>query len=364
MAIEDIVKSLNKEFGKQVLFSGSDERFKIKRIPTGSYAIDYITGGGIAEGRITEFYGNYSTGKSRLAIKIMAWIQKNRGKAVLYVNVEDTFDERYARRMGLDIQNLVVFRPEVGEDVVNFVYRCLKEDAFGCIVVDSLAALLPAAEANNDAEKDRMGLAGKLTSALMRKLNAGNTNGATIILINQVRDKIGVMWGKKETTPGGRAASFFASQRFELRRGETLKEGKGKDAVAVGRVIHVLLEKDKTGPNEQRSASFHYYFKKMGIDGEQELLDLGRVTGVLRVQRAIIQYAGQTYQGAEKFKEALRQNQDLKKKLWKQIMATREQDTDAGDKRKDKHAIPETGGHSKGAGKPRTGHKGKKHKGN
>jgi recombination protein RecA len=284
----EVVDALNKVFGKNTLRLASDNMFTIKRISTGSYTLDSILGGGVAQGRIIEFYGNYSTCKTLLALSIIKSIQKINKRLCLYINVEDTFDPIFAKKIGVDLDLLVIQHPQVGEDVVNFLYESLKSGAFGGIILDSIAALLPAAEANSVAEKQHMGLAGKLTSSMMRKAVSGNRSDTTLILINQIRDKVGVMFGKKETTPGGRAVSFFASQRIELRKGELVKEGKGKEAKTVGRVIHVHVEKDKTAPNEGKSTAFTFLFRKSRIDKTQEIINLGLDAGLVTLNRGTI----------------------------------------------------------------------------
>jgi recombination protein RecA len=314
-----VVAKLNKEFGSGVVRLGSDDYLKVDRIPTGSYVLDFITGGGIPRGRITEIYGQYSACKTYLAWQIVVQIQKMFTGVVLYVNLEDTFDSEHVQRIGVDLSRVVVMRPNVAEDAVNMTYAALKEGVFDAIIVDSIAALLPKAEAEADAEKDQMGRMGKLTSAMMRKMVNGNTNKTTIILINQERDKLGVMWGEKSAPTGGRAIPYYASQRIQMRRGKALKTKKGGEDVFMGREVHIKLEKDKVGPNEQLTTKTIYLVKRRRFDLEEELLTVGGLLGAVRKVKGGVTVLDHSFRGRDAAKAGLRDDKALRKALTKVI---------------------------------------------
>lgn len=308
--LQSVINRLNKLYGDNTIFKASDPRLEIKRLSTGSLCLDAITGGGVAIGRITELYGNYSTLKSWFACKMIANAQGISDKLCMYVNSEGTFEPKLAEYLGVDLDRLLVYKPETIESTIDLIYESLKSGSFSCVVVDSIAALEPKSEVESPAEKELMGKMGKLTSLMMRKWNQGNLD-TTIILINQVREKIGIMWGKKETTPGGRAIGFFASQRIELRRGSSIKEGKGKDAKPIGVQIHLRMEKDKTGPNEQRTAVVNYYTRKKEIDSHAELLSLAKIAGLMTRGSGIIKWSNKSYSLPE-FETLLRKKKKLR----------------------------------------------------
>lgn len=316
--VSELVKDLNKHFGKDVLGYASDERYRITRISTGSLTLDKVTGGGIAKGRFTELFGPYSALKTYTALRTIAIAQKQ-GERTLYCDAERSFDPAWAERLGVDIGKLRIYVPDFGEELIDVVEAVLRSGEYGLVVVDSIAALIPKSEIEESASKEQMGLMGRLTSKMMRRLNAANSSATAVILVNQLREKIGVMWGKPETTTGGRAIPFYAGQRLEFRPGERIKKNvDGKD-VAVGRMVSITVEKDKTGPNVGRVGQVAF-INREGIDTVEELITLGEAEGLVTRSGQTYNYRDISAVGRVRFKKALQKDRKTRKRLKKEIM--------------------------------------------
>lgn len=323
---DDVRDSINKIFKAEVLKYASDDEFKIRRLPTGILTIDRILGGGVARGRFTEFYGNYSVGKTYTSLRTIATAQRS-GVQCAYADAERSFDPRWANNLGVDTGTLAIFIPEDGEQLIDVVESILRGGEFGIVVVDSIAALIPKKEVEERADKEQMGLAGKLTSKMMRRLTAANKHNTAVILINQVREKIGVMWGKPETTTGGRAIPFYAGQRLEFRKGEKIKKEVDGKTQTVGFNVTIRVEKDKTGPNVERQGTVTF-LGKQGIDKYEEIVTLAELDGILQHKGNSYSYNGDSATGREAFKRMLRKDRKLYKKIRK---AVREGATSVGE---------------------------------
>jgi recombination protein RecA len=287
--LAEVQTILQKRFGKQVLFRASDPKFQIRRISTGILTLDFLLGGGIALGRITEFYGQYAALKSHALYRTIALAQQA-GLNCALMDAEHSFDPLHAARLGIDLSALTMVGDlEVGEEIIDVGETLIRSGKFEVVGVDSIAALVPKDELEESAEASQMGKMGKLTSKMARKWNAVNSGGTAVVLINQVRENVGVHYGNPEKPVGGRAFGFFASQRVDFRKGEAIKgktrkveNGKvvEKDGT-IGRVVRVRVEKDKTGANAERDGSFRYLFELRAVDRYSELLQLGLEVGVV-----------------------------------------------------------------------------------
>jgi len=312
---DTIIKDINKHFKKEVLFRASDERFQIQRISTGSIVIDRLLGGGIAKGRFTELFGNYSTLKTYTALKTIAVAQRDGGRAI-YCDVERSFDPIWATHIGVEVGTLEIYRPEYGEELIDLAETVLRSKEFTVIVIDSIAALIPQAEIEESAEKAQMGKMGMLTSKMMRRLTTALSTDTAVILINQVREKIGIRFGNPETTTGGRAIPFFAGQRLQFRKGTRIKN---KENRTVGYEVNILVEKDKTGPGEGRTGQIVYNIGK-GIDTTEELLSLGELDGAIGRQGNTYTYGDKSALGRDKFKKWLIGDKAARKALRKALL--------------------------------------------
>ncbi len=312
-----LIAELNRIFKKEVVFPASDERFRITRISTGSLVLDQVLGGGIAKGRFTEFYGPYSALKTYTALRTIANAQRA-GLKCLFADAEHSFDPKWAGKLGVDLGSLTVYTPDFGEELIDVVEAFLRSREYGVVVIDSIAALIPKPEIDASASKEQMGLQGRMTSKMMRRLTAALDNTTAVILINQVREKIGVVWGKPETTTGGRAIPFYAGQRLEMRRGEKIKKTiQGKDKV-VGYVVNIRVEKDKTGPNVEKVASVEFLLGK-GIDPVDELVQLGERAGLVTKRANSYIYHNVSVVGRDAFKRRLVKDKSLRLTLRKDV---------------------------------------------
>jgi len=287
--LAEVETILTKRFGKQVLFRASDPKFQIQRISTGILTLDFLLGGGIALGRITEFYGQYAALKSHALYRTIALAQAA-GRNCALMDAEHSFDPVHAQRLGIDLAALTMIGElEVGEEIIDVGEALIRSGKFDLLGVDSIAALVPKDELEESAEASQMGKMGKLTSKMARKWNAVNNGNTAVVLINQVRENVGVHYGNPEKPVGGRAIGFFASQRVDFRKGEAIKgktrkveNGKvvEKDGT-IGRVVRVRVEKDKTGANAERDGSFRYLYSLRAVDRTGELLQLGLEVGAV-----------------------------------------------------------------------------------
>lgn len=316
-AIEAAVLQIEKQFGKgAVMKLGQREAaVKIPAIPTGSIAFDLAMGiGGFPRGRVVEVFGPEATGKTTLALHVMAEAQKQGGQAA-FIDAEHAMDPNYAARVGVDIDNLLISQPDYGEQALEIAEVLVRSGAVDVIVVDSVAALVPRAELEGEMGDAHMGLQARLMSQALRKLTAIVSRSKTcFIFVNQIREKIGVFLGSPETTTGGRALKFYSSMRIDIRRITSLKEG---DSV-VGNRVKVKIVKNKMAP-PFREALFDIIYGE-GISKEGDLVDCGVETGIVEKSGTWYSYKGERLgQGRENVKKLLKENKEMADRLDQEI---------------------------------------------
>ena len=315
-ALEAALAQIDRQFGKgTVMRLGSDERAPVAVIPTGSIALDVALGiGGLPRGRIVEIYGPESSGKTTLTLHAIANVQRAGGIAA-FVDAEHALDPDYAQKLGVDIDALLVSQPDTGEQALEIADMLVRSGSIDLIVVDSVAALVPKAEIEGEMGDSHVGLQARLMSQALRKITGVlSSSGTTAIFINQLREKIGVMFGSPETTTGGRALKFYSSVRLDVRRIETLKEG----SEPVGNRTRCKVVKNKVAP-PFKQAEFDILYG-VGISREGSLIDLGVEHGLIRKSGAWYTYEGdQLGQGKENARAFLRDNPDLAAEIEKKI---------------------------------------------
>ncbi|WP_456786441.1 recombinase RecA [Cellulomonas sp. P5_C5] len=315
-ALEAALSQIDRQFGKgSIMRLGDDGRAPVEVIPTGSIALDVALGiGGLPRGRVVEIYGPESSGKTTLALHAVANAQKAGGIAA-FIDAEHALDPEYAKKLGVDTDALLVSQPDTGEQALEIMDMLIRSGAIDVIVVDSVAALVPKAEIEGEMGDSHVGLQARLMSQALRKITGAlNSSGTTAIFINQLREKIGVMFGSPETTTGGKALKFYASVRLDIRRIETLKEG----TEAVGNRTRVKIVKNKMAP-PFKQAEFDILYG-VGISREGSLIDMGVEHGFVRKSGAWYTYEGdQLGQGKENARGFLRDNPDLAIELDKKI---------------------------------------------
>ena len=296
---------IEKQFGKGTVMKLGDNRqsLNVETVPTGSLSLDIALGGGIPRGRIIEIYGPESSGKTTVALHMVAEIQK-RGGIAGFIDAEHALDPVYASNIGVDIDNLYISQPDSGEQALEITETMVRSGAVDIVVVDSVAALVPKAEIDGEMGDSHVGLQARLMSQALRKLTATvSKTRCIVIFINQLRDKIGVVYGNPETTTGGRALKFYASVRIDVRRSETLKTGGDQ----VGNRTKIKIVKNKIAP-PFKTAEFDIMFGK-GISREGDLLDLAAANGIVEKSGAWFAYNGQKIgQGRENTKVYLKEN--------------------------------------------------------
>ncbi|KGF10884.1 recombinase RecA [Urinicoccus massiliensis] len=318
-ALEKALASIERQYGKgSVMRLGEQKHLDIDVIPTGSLALDLALGiGGIPRGRIIEIYGPESSGKTTLALHILAEAQKKGGIAA-FVDAEHALDPVYAKNLGVDTEELIISQPDTGEQALEITESLVRSNALDVIVVDSVAALVPKAEIEGEMGDSHMGLQARLMSQGLRKLTGAiNKSKASVIFINQLREKIGVMFGNPETTTGGRALKFFTSVRMDIRRIEIIKRG---DEM-IGNRVRVKVVKNKVAP-PFKQAEFDIMYGK-GISKLGNLLDVGTDLDIINKAGAWYSYNGEKLgQGRENSKEFLAQNPELAKEIEDKIRET------------------------------------------
>jgi recombination protein RecA len=307
-ALEMALTQIDKQFGKgAVMRLGQSPRMSVEAVSTGSLALDIALGvGGIPRGRITEIHGAESSGKTTIAYHIVAEAQKAGGRAA-FLDVEHSVDPEYARNLGVDIDNLLVAQPATGEEALEIMDALVRSGAIDVIVLDSVAALVPKAEIEGEMGDSHMGLQARLMSQAMRKINGSisKTNTAAVF-INQIREKIGVMFGNPETTPGGRALKFYSSVMLDVRRVETLKQGTDM----VGNRVKVKVVKNKVAP-PFRQAEFDIMFGK-GISRSGSIIDIGVDLGLINKSGSWFTYGDTRIgQGRENAKQYLEEHAEV-----------------------------------------------------
>lgn len=329
-ALDMALSQIEKQFGRgSIMRLGERPQFDASVIPTGAISLDMALGvGGIPRGRITEIYGQESSGKTTLAYHIVAEAQKLGGVAA-FVDAEHSVDAAYAARLGVDIDSLLVSQPDTGEEALEIVDALVRSGAVDVVVLDSVAALVPKAEIEGDMGDSHMGLQARLMSQALRKIGGSlNKSNTAAVFINQIREKIGVMFGNPETTPGGRALKFWASVRLEVRRIETLKVS----GEAVGTRVKVKVAKNKVGP-PFKNAEFDIMFSQ-GISRSGGLLDVATDLGLVTKTGTWFTYdETRLGQGRENAKAFLENNPELLVDLENKIrgQTTAEADEDASE---------------------------------
>jgi len=307
-ALETALAQIDKQFGKGAIMRlGQAERMVTEAISTGSVALDVALGvGGIPKGRITEIYGPESSGKTTLALHLVAEAQKS-GGICAFIDAEHALDSEYARNLGVDIDGLLVSQPSTGEEALEITDGLVRSGAIALVVVDSVAALVPKAEIEGEMGDSHMGLQARMMSQAMRKLSGSiSKTNSVVIFINQLREKIGVMFGNPETQPGGKALKFYASVRLDIRRVETLKQGTDM----VGNRVKVKVVKNKVAP-PFRQAEFDIMFGQ-GISRSGGILDMAIELGLANKSGSWFTYGDQRIgQGRENAKQFLDENSNM-----------------------------------------------------
>ncbi len=307
-ALEMALSQIDKQFGKgSIMRLGEQAHVGIEAIPTGELALDLALGiGGLPRGRIVEIFGPESSGKSTLAMHVVAEAQRN-GGVCAYIDAEHAMDPVYARAIGVNVDELLISQPDTGEQALEIADMLIRSGALDVLVIDSVAALVPRAEIEGEMGDAHVGLQARLMSQALRKLTGNLNRSRTIaVFINQLREKIGVMFGSPETTPGGRALKFYSSVRLDISRVESIKDG----ADVIGNRARVKVVKNKVSA-PFRQAEFDIMFGK-GISREGSLLDVGVDLGIIKKSGAWFTYEGeQLGQGRENVKKFLGENPDL-----------------------------------------------------
>jgi recombination protein RecA len=315
--LERVLSQIEKQYGAGALMTLSpDQRVSVPCIPTGSISLDIALGGkGLPRGRVAEFYGPEASGKTTLALSVIAHAQQGGGVAA-FIDAEHAFDPTWAKRLGVDLESLLVSQPDTGEQALEICDLLVRSGAIDVIVVDSVAALVPRAEIEGEMGDQHVGLQARLMSQALRKLTGSISKSRTaVVFLNQIRMKIGIMFGNPETTPGGRALKFYSSVRIDLRRIQTLKSGDR----AVGSRTRAKVVKNKVAPPFQ-NAEFDILFDR-GISYEGDLLDLAAELGIVEKSGAWYSYGDTRIgQGRDAARMFLEENPDLADEIRNKIL--------------------------------------------
>lgn len=318
-ALDAAISKIEKDFGKGAIMKLGDKskNMDVETVPTGSLSLDLALGlGGLPKGRVVEIYGPESSGKTTVTLHMVAEVQK-RGGIAGFIDAEHALDPSYARRIGVDIDNLYISQPDNGEQALEITEMMVRSGAVDIIVVDSVAALVPKAEIDGDMGDSHVGLQARLMSQALRKLTAIiSKSNCIVIFINQLREKVGVMFGSPETTTGGRALKFYSSIRMDIRRIEAIKQG----GEIVGNRTRVKVVKNKVAP-PFKEAEFDIMFGK-GISREGDILDLAANTGIVNKSGAWYSYNdAKIGQGRENTKNYFRENPEIMEEIEHKVRA-------------------------------------------
>ena len=315
-SLEKVLQDLEKHFGKgAVMRLGDNTHAKVEVVSTGSLSLDIALGaGGYPKGRIIEIFGPESSGKTTFALHAIAEVQKLGGKAA-FIDAEHALDPVYAKNLGVNINELLLAQPDTGEQALEICEALVRSNAIDIVVIDSVAALVPQAEIDGEMGDSHVGLQARLMSQALRKLGGTINKTKTIaIFINQLREKVGILFGNPETTPGGRALKFYSSIRLDVRRSESIKIG---DSI-IGNKTNVKVVKNKIAPPFKTATVDIMYGE--GVSKEGEIIDLGVEANILEKSGSWFSYNGEKLgQGKENVKLLLKQNKELKDKIEKQI---------------------------------------------
>ena len=307
-ALEQVMAEIEKQFGKgSIMKLGDKPAVSVETIPTGALALDVALGvGGVPRGRIIEVYGPESSGKTTIALQAVAEVQKRGGRAA-FIDAEHALDPVYAKNLGVNLEELLLSQPDTGEQALEICEALVRSNAVSIVVIDSVAALVPQAEIEGEMGDSHVGLQARLMSQALRKLSGIiNKTNTTAIFINQLREKVGVMFGNPETTPGGRALKFYASVRLDVRRGEQIKMG---DSI-IGNRTNIKVVKNKVAPPFKVAVVDIMYGE--GVSREGELVDLAAEIDVIEKSGAWYSYNGEKIgQGKENAKIFLKNNPDI-----------------------------------------------------
>lgn len=316
-ALEAAMKQIEKQYGKGSIMRLGDEPDRhVAATPSGSLGLDIALGiGGYPKGRIIEIYGPESSGKTTLALHAIAEVQK-KGGFVAFIDAEHALDPQYAKVLGVDVDNLILSQPDTGEQALEIAEALIRSGSVETIVIDSVAALVPEAEINGEMGDSHVGLQARLMSQAMRKLSGVISKAnATAIFINQIREKVGVMFGNPETTPGGRALKFYASVRLEIRRSEAIKNATD----IIGNKANIKVVKNKVAP-PFKTVSVDIIYGQ-GISKVGELVDLASNLDIIQKSGAWFAYNGEKIgQGRENAKQYLSDHQDVYDQIFKQVL--------------------------------------------
>lgn len=329
-ALDEAFKLIEKQYGKgAVMVLGDEQVKKIDAIPTGAINLDLALGiGGIPRGRIIEIFGPESSGKTTLSLHILAEAQKLGGVAA-FIDAEHALDIQYAKKLGVDVDNLIISQPDTGEQGVDIVDSLVRSNAVDIVIVDSVAALVPRAEIEGDMNDAQMGLHARLMSKALRRLTGAiSKSGSTIVFINQLREKIGNPYGNPETTTGGRALKFYSSVRLDIRKVEVLKEGEN----AVGNKVKVKVVKNKVAP-PFKTVEFDIMYGE-GISKLGTILDLAADYGIIKKAGSWYSYESEKIgQGREKAKAFLKENPKILEEVEKKLYAKLDENNGSKDEK-------------------------------
>ena len=315
-ALESVFSVIEKEYGTgSIMKLGDANSVDVEVIPTGSLTLDMALGvGGLPRGRVIEIYGPESSGKTTVALHVVAEAQKMGGEAA-FIDAEHALDPVYAKKLGVDIDNLIVAQPDTGEQALDIAEALVRSGALDVIVVDSVAALVPKAEIDGEMGDSHVGLLARLMSQALRKLTAViSKSGTVVIFINQLREKVGVMYGNPETTPGGRALKFFSSVRLDVRRGEVIKNG----TELIGNKTKVKVVKNKVAP-PFKTAEFDILYGE-GISKEGNILDFAVENNIIKKSGAWFSYNGEKIgQGCDNVRKYMVENKEFTAEIDRQV---------------------------------------------